>query len=61
MPLSKEEQHTLVFLKMAAIELRGIAKEAPELAPRIMAIVQQIDAEAADMERRASEGATVRG
>jgi hypothetical protein len=54
MPLPKHEQHTLTFLKMAAIELRRIADEVPDVADRLLPIVQQLEKEAADMERRAS-------
>jgi len=32
MPLSKEEQNTVEFLRMAAAKLRGIAEQAPEVA-----------------------------
>ena len=58
MSLSKEEQHTLAFLKMTVIELRRMAEEAPEMADRILGIVQQIEAEPAEMERRGSEAHT---
>jgi hypothetical protein len=56
--LSKEEQHTLAFLKMTVIELRRMAEDAPEMADRILGIVEQIEAETADMERRGSEAHT---
>jgi|tagenome__1003787_1003787.scaffolds.fasta_scaffold20820684_1 hypothetical protein len=58
MSLSKEEQHTLAFLKMTVIELRRMAEEAPEMADRILGIVQQIEAETVDMEWRGSEAHT---
>jgi hypothetical protein len=49
-----QEQDTIVFLKMAAIELRKIAEEAPEVANRLLHIVHQIEAETANLERRGS-------
>jgi hypothetical protein len=53
MPLSTEEQHTLAFLKMAVVQLRKIAEEAPDIAARILLLAEQIEAEAAQIERRA--------
>jgi hypothetical protein len=55
MPLSRETQHEITFLKLAAIELRNIAAEAPDVASRVIVIAQQLEAEAATIERRSSE------
>ena len=46
MPPSKEDRHTIAFLKMAAVELRRID------------VVQQIETEIADMEQRVGEADT---
>jgi hypothetical protein len=54
MPLSKEEHHTLAFLRMAAIELRRIAEEAPETRDRLLRIAEQLETETADIEQRGS-------
>ena len=55
MPRSKEEQRTIAFLKMAAIELRRIADRAPEVAADLRHVVQQVETEIADMEQRGSD------
>jgi hypothetical protein len=52
-----QERHAIAFLKMAAIELRKIADAAPDVADRILQMVQQIEAEVADMERRSAPAA----
>ena len=51
MTLSRETQHEITFLKMAAIELRNISAEAPDVASRLIVIAQQLEAEAAAIER----------
>ena len=52
MPLSKEDQQCVAFLKMAAIELRRIAEQTPDVATDLLRIAEQLETEAADMERR---------
>jgi hypothetical protein len=58
MPLSKAAQHEVAFLKMAAIELRNIASDAPDVANRVLVVAQQLEAEAAAIERRGSNVGT---
>jgi hypothetical protein len=57
MPLSKEEQQIIVFLKMAAAELRQIAEQSPDVGTQVLRVAEQLEIEAADMERRGSGGA----
>jgi anti-sigma-K factor RskA len=52
MPPSKEDRHTIAFLKMAATELRRIAERAPDIETDLRHVVQQIETEIADMEQR---------
>ena len=52
MPITTEEQRTLAFLKIAAIQLRNIADRAPDVAAEVLRIAEQIEAEAAEIERR---------
>jgi hypothetical protein len=47
-----QEENTIAFLKLAAIELRNIARDAPDIADRIRQIVEKLEAETADLERR---------
>ena len=47
--LVQRVQNTQVFLKMAAIELRRIAEQVPDMAPELRQIVQKIEAEAEDL------------
>ena len=47
--LLQQVQHTGVFLRMAAIELRRIAEQAPEIARELQYIAQKLDAEARDL------------
>ena len=51
MPLPQEAS-TIAFLKLAAIELRKIANDAPDIADRIRPIVEKLEAETAELERR---------
>ena len=55
MPPSKEDRHTIAFLKMAATELRRIAGRAPDIETDLRHVVQQIETEIADMEQRVGE------
>ena len=48
-------QDTQVFLRMAAIELRRIAEQAPGIAVELRHVVQQLEAEAEDLARRDTE------
>lgn len=45
-------QDTEVFLRMAAIELRRIAEQAPDIAVELRHVAQQLEAEAEDLARR---------
>ena len=54
MPLSKEDQQTIAFLKMAAAELRQIAEQSPDIGTHVLRIAEQLETEAADMEPRGS-------
>ena len=58
MPPSKEDQHSIAFLKMAAVELRRIAERAPDVETDLRNVVQQIETEIADMEQRVGEADT---
>ena len=42
-------QNTQVFLKMAAIELRRIAEQVPDMADELRQVAQKIEAEAEDL------------
>lgn len=44
---------TIPFLRMAAIEMRRIANDAPDFAERLRVIADQLDAEANDLARYA--------
>jgi len=44
--LIRRVQDTQVFLKMAAIELRRIAEQTPEIASELRDVAQKIDIEA---------------
>jgi hypothetical protein len=48
----RENEHTAAFLRMTAIQLRELAEAEPALAPQLLHIARQLDAEAADIERR---------
>ena len=43
------------FLRMAAIELRQIAERAPDISQELRYVVQQLEAEAADLACRDTE------
>lgn len=51
--LSRTEKLTIPFLRMAAIEMRRIADDAPEVAERLRIIADNLDAEANDLFRLA--------
>jgi hypothetical protein len=53
--LGRRVQDTQVFLRMAAIELRRIAEEAPDIAAELRHIAQKVEAEAGDLARRDTE------
>jgi type II secretory pathway component PulF len=44
--LVQRVQNTQVFLRMAAIELRRIAEQAPDIAAELRHVAQQLEAEA---------------
>ena len=48
----QENEHASAFLRMTAIQLRELAEAEPGLAHQLMHIARQLDAEAADIERR---------
>jgi hypothetical protein len=50
--LLTQEQQTIVFLKMAAAELRQIAEQSPDVGTQVLRVAEQLETEAADMERR---------
>ena len=50
--LARRVRDTQVFLKMAAIELRRIAEQAPDTAIELQHVAQQLEAEAEDLTRR---------
>ena len=50
--LSRAEKLTIPFLRMAAIELRRIAEDAPEIAERLRIVAEKIEAEADDLARQ---------
>ena len=49
--LSRAEKLTIPFLRMAAIEVRRIADDAPEVARRLRIVADKLDAEADDLFR----------
>ncbi len=51
--LSRTEKLTIPFLRMAAIEMRRIADDAPDVAERLRLIADKLDAEADDLSRLA--------
>jgi len=50
--LLQRVQDTRVFLRMAAIELRRMAEEAPDTAAELRHLAQKLEAEAEDLPRR---------
>ena len=53
--LLRRVRDTEVFLRMAAVELRRIAEQAPDIAVELRHVAQQLDAEAEDLARRNTE------
>jgi hypothetical protein len=47
--LVRRVQDTQVFLRMAVIELRRIAEQAPDIAVELRHVAQKLDAEAEDL------------
>ena len=52
MAFRKEDQSTVAFLRMAAAQLRELAEHAPDIAWEVRHIAEQLEIEAADMERQ---------
>jgi len=53
--LLRRVQDTQVFLRMAALELRRIAEQTPDVAVEARLIAQKLEAEAEDLARRDAE------
>ena len=51
--LLRAVDNTIRFLRMAAIELRRIAERAPDIAPELHHIADQLDADANDLQKAA--------
>jgi hypothetical protein len=49
--LAREMQNTQVFLRMAAIELRRLADNAPDIAAELSHVALKLEAEAEDLVR----------
>jgi hypothetical protein len=49
----KKDEHTVIFLRMTASQMRELAGHAPEIARELRHIADQLEAEAADIEARA--------
>lgn len=49
--LLRAVDNTIRFLRMAAIELRRIAENAPDIADQIRHVADQLDADADDLQR----------
>jgi len=49
--LLRRVRETPIFLRMAAVQLRRIAEQAPEIAVELRHIAQELEAEAADPAR----------
>ena len=54
--LFRRVQDAQAFLRMAAIELRRIAEQAPDIAAELQHVVQQVEAEADDLARDTASG-----
>lgn len=54
--LLRRVQDAQVFLRMAAIELRRIAEQAPDTAIELLHMAQQVEAEAEDLARGPQAG-----
>ena len=53
--LVRRVKNTQVFLRLAVIELRRIAEQAPEIAVELRHVAQKLEAEAEDLARRNTE------
>ena len=49
-------RNQIAFLRMAAVEMRNIADQAPEVASQLRMMADQLDAEAADLLRQLGGG-----
>jgi hypothetical protein len=49
LPAMKEQKRTIVFLRMAVIELRRLAEISPEISENLLFLAQQLEAEADDL------------
>jgi len=58
MVLSKEDRDAVSFLRMAVSNLRKIADQSPEVATELLRIADQLEVQAADIERRGSGART---
>jgi hypothetical protein len=47
--LARRAQYTVAFLRMAAIEIRRIAEETPDIAVELRHMARQLEAEANDL------------
>ena len=50
--ISRLLRNQIAFLRMAAVEMRNIADQAPEVASQLRMMADQLDAEAADLLRQ---------
>ena len=53
--LMRRVQDTQVFLRMAALQLRRISEQAPDISLELEHVVKQLEAEAADLAPRDAE------
>lgn len=53
--LLRRMQDTQTFLRLAAIELRRIAEESPDIGAELRQVAQKIEAEAEDLNRRSCQ------
>lgn len=51
--LLRAVDNTIRFLRLAAIELRRLAERAPDISAELHHVADQLDADAADLERAA--------
>jgi hypothetical protein len=51
--LVRQARHTVVFLRLAAIELRRIAESAPEIADQLRIIADKLETDAGDLAQAA--------
>ena len=54
--LVRRVRHTQAFLRMAAIELRRIAEQAPDIAVELRHVAEKLQAEAEDLARDSELG-----